>query len=54
MTGFLKIWRYIQKMWNKGLQYPIWGTCLGLEILLIALSGEAKILSSLNSRGHQV
>jgi glutamine amidotransferase PdxT len=30
MVGFLKIWRVIQKMWNKGVYYPIWGTCLGL------------------------
>lgn len=29
MSGFLKIWRYINKMWNKNIYYPIWGTCLG-------------------------
>jgi len=29
-AGFLKVWRYILKMWNKGIHYPIWGTCLGL------------------------
>jgi hypothetical protein len=30
MLGFLKIWRFIQKLWAKGVYYPIWGTCLGL------------------------
>lgn len=54
MIGFLKIWRFLQKMWAKGVYYPIWGTCLGLEIMLLALSGDVKILSRLNSRGHQV
>ena len=52
-AGFLKIFRYIQKMWAKGINYPIWGTCLGLEVMLIALSNDIKILSNLNSRGHQ-
>ncbi len=52
-VGFLKIFRYIQKMWSKGINYPIWGTCLGLEVMLIALSNDVKILSNLNSRGHQ-
>lgn len=52
-VGFLKIFRYIQKMWTKGINYPIWGTCLGLEVMLIALSNDIKILSNLNSRGHQ-
>jgi gamma-glutamyl hydrolase len=54
MQGFLRIWRYILKMWAKGVEYPIWGTCLGLEIILLSLSGDSKVLSSLNSRGHQV
>lgn len=53
MIGFLKIWRFIQKLWAKGVHYPIWGTCLGLEIILLTLSGDVKILSKLNSRGHQ-
>lgn len=52
-VGFMKIFRYIQKMWAKGINYPIWGTCLGLEVMLIALSNDIKILSNLNSRGHQ-
>ena len=30
MKGFMTIWRYIQKMWAKGINFPIWGTCLGL------------------------
>lgn len=54
MIGFLKIWRYIQKMWARGIHFPIWGTCLGLEIMLLSLTGDVKILSKLNSRGHQV
>ncbi len=52
-VGFLKIFRYIQKLWAKGIDYPIWGTCLGLEVMLIALTNDVKILSNLNSRGHQ-
>lgn len=54
MIGFLKIWRYINKLWNKGIPYPIWGTCLGFEMMLLALSNDVKILSCLNSRGHQL
>ncbi len=29
-VGFQKIWRKINKMWEKGVYYPVWGTCLGL------------------------
>lgn len=54
MVGFMKIWRHVQKLWAKGVYYPIWGTCLGLEIILLAISGDVKVLSHLNSRGHQV
>ena len=54
MVGLLKMWRLIQKMWLKGINFPIWGTCLGLEAMLIALSGDTKILSSLNNQGYQV
>jgi len=53
-VGFLKIWRQIQKMWNKGINFPIWGTCLGLELMLIAISMDIKILSNLNSKSHQL
>ncbi len=52
-VGFLKMMRYIQKMWAKGINYPIWGTCLGLEVMLIALSNDVKILSNLTNRGYQ-
>lgn len=54
MIGFLKVWRLIQKMWAKGVYYPIWGTCLGFEMMLIALTNDTKVLSNLNSRGHQL
>lgn len=30
MVGFFKIWRMINKLWQKGVHFPIWGTCLGL------------------------
>ena len=53
MIGFLKIWRHIQKMWAKGINFPIWGTCLGLEAMIIAISNDTKILSRLNNRGYQ-
>lgn len=52
-AGFLKMWRQIQKMWAKGINFPIWGTCLGLEVMLIAISNDIKILSNLNHRGYQ-
>ena len=54
MNGFLKILRYIQKMWSKGVNYGVWGTCLGFEMMVIALSNDTKILSNLNSRAHQL
>ena len=50
---YIQNFRYIQKLWAKGIDYPIWGTCLGLEVMLIALTNDVKILSNLNSRGHQ-
>lgn len=53
MVGFLKVWRFIQKLWSKGVNFQIWGTCLGFEMMLLAISGDVKILSCLNSRGHQ-
>jgi gamma-glutamyl hydrolase len=52
-VGFLKMWRHIQKMWTKGINFPIWGTCLGLEIMLLCISNDTKILSNLNNRGFQ-
>ena len=54
MIGFLKVFRFIQKMWNKGVHYPIWGTCLGFEMMLVAMSNDTKVLSNLNSRAHQL
>lgn len=54
MNGFLKVLRYIQKMWSKGINYGVWGTCLGFEMMVIGLSNDTKILSNLNSRGHQL
>lgn len=29
-VGFLKVWRFVSKLWAKGIHYPVWGTCLGL------------------------
>ena len=54
MIGFFKLWRMINKIWQKGVYFPIWGTCLGLEIILMAISNDTKVLSNLNSRGHQL
>ena len=54
MIGFFKIWRVINKLWQKGVYFPVWGTCLGLEIILMAITNEVKILSNLNSRAHQL
>lgn len=52
--GFQKIWRKINKMWEKGVYYPVWGTCLGLQMVLMAITMDVKILSNLNSRAHQL
>ena len=54
MIGFFKIWRMINKLWQKGTYFPIWGTCLGLEIILMAITNDVKVLSNLNSRAHQL
>ena len=51
-AGVMKMMRHIQKMWARGINYPIWGTCLGLEAILIALTSDSKILSRLNHRGY--
>ena len=44
--------RPIQKMWAKGINFPIWGTCLGLETILVTLTNDTKILSRFNNRGY--
>ena len=51
-VGFKKLWKFINKQWGKGIYYPIWGTCLGFELVLLMISGDMKILNSLNSKGH--
>lgn len=33
---------------NEGDYFPIWGTCLGFEELLIALTNNPKILGDFN------
>lgn len=54
MVGFFKLWRMISKMWQRGVYFPVWGTCLGLEIVLMVISNDTKVLSNLNSRAHQL
>jgi gamma-glutamyl hydrolase len=50
--GFRKVWRLVCKLWNKGIRYPVWGTCLGLELVLMMITEDTKVLSTLNSRNH--
>lgn len=37
---------------NRGDFFPIWGTCLGLEMMLMDISEEAGILDEFNSENH--
>jgi len=48
------MFRYIQKMWAKGINYPVLGICLGLELMLLTLSHDNHILNNFNSRNHQL
>lgn len=50
--GFRKVWRLVNKMWARGVRYPVWGTCLGLELVLMMITEDTKVLSTLNSRNH--
>lgn len=51
-SGFKKVWKIVSKLWQKGVHYPLWGTCLGFELVLLMISGDMKILNSLNSKNH--
>ena len=37
---------------NRGDFFPIWGTCLGLEMMIMDISEEAAVLDEFNSENH--
>lgn len=37
---------------NNGVHFPIWGTCMGYELIVLALTDNDKALSHLNSPNH--
>lgn len=51
-SELMKIAKYIidlaKEANDKGDYFPIWGTCLGFEELLIALTNDLKILDDMN------
>jgi hypothetical protein len=54
MAGFRRVWRAVRALWDKGVHFPVWGTCLGLEMCLLMLSGEEKVLNDFDSRFHSL
>ena len=48
----IKLVNLAEKINKKGEYFPIWGTCLGYEIILMAFSGNISILESYNSSSH--
>lgn len=37
---------------NKGDYFPVWGTCLGYELMMIAISNNKDVLDRFNSSNH--
>jgi gamma-glutamyl hydrolase len=39
---------------NQGNYFPVWGTCLGFEMLLIAMAEDNSIFDNFNSTNHSM
>lgn len=61
MSGMSEMTRLGQKilkaaieMNKKNDKFPVWGTCLGYELITMAFSDEDKILDRFNSKNHSL
>lgn len=59
MEGFSQFTKTIMKIVNwaidqneKGKFFPIWGTCLGYEVMIMSISKNDKVLGYFNSSNH--
>jgi hypothetical protein len=39
---------------DKGIYFPVWGTCLGFEVLLLSIAKNNNVLSNFNSTNHSM
>lgn len=39
---------------DKGIYFPVWGTCLGFEVLLLSIAKSNNVLSNFNSTNHSM
>ena len=39
---------------ENGEYFPVWGTCLGFEMMVLSVAGDKKILSVFNSTNHSM
>jgi len=37
---------------DEGEYFPVWGTCLGFEFMLIAAGNDTSVLENINSINH--
>jgi len=37
---------------KKGTHFPVWGTCLGFEIIVLTIANDTQILKNFNSSNH--
>ena len=47
----IKIMKYAEKL-NQKIYFPVWGTCLGYEAMLLAASDNNTILENYDSSNH--
>lgn len=48
----MHLWKLAIKANDDGEYIPVWGTCLGLEFMMIAAGNDTKVLENLNSINH--
>ena len=48
----VKILRIAKEINDKGVYFPVWGTCLGFELMILAISGDLTILENVTSLNY--
>ncbi len=39
---------------EKGDFFPVWGTCLGFEVMLMSIAKNSTVISNFNSTNHSL
>ncbi len=47
-----KLWHLALRANERGIYYPVWGTCLGFELLTVVAANETRWLTKCNSTDY--